>query len=189
MNPIFEAALEIQHFFQKQKWRFCFIGGLTVLRWGEVRTTQDVDVSLLTEFGEEPRYTSSILGHFQARLEDAEAFALVNRTLLINATNGVEIDISLAGFPFEEEVVQRAGYATFEEGCDLFVCSAEDLIIYKVFASRDRDWVDVRGIICRQRGTLDWSHIERHLPGLCEIKGESENMARLMALRTEIDAN
>ncbi len=37
MNSLFKAGLEIQHTLKSQKWPFCFIGGLAVIRWGEVR--------------------------------------------------------------------------------------------------------------------------------------------------------
>jgi len=53
MNPLFAAAQEVQDFMQKRGWRFCFIGGLALLRWGAPRTTQDVDVSVFTGFGGE----------------------------------------------------------------------------------------------------------------------------------------
>lgn len=43
MNPLFAAALELQRFFAARQWRFCFIGGLAVQRWGEPRLTLDVD--------------------------------------------------------------------------------------------------------------------------------------------------
>ncbi len=49
MNPLIEAGLEIQHFIQSKGWRFCFIGGLAVIRWGEVRMTQDIDLCVLIE--------------------------------------------------------------------------------------------------------------------------------------------
>ncbi len=183
MNPLFRAALEIQGFFHAHKWRFCFIGGLTVLRWGEVRTTQDVDVSLMTSFGEEVRYIETILAGFEPRFPDAGSFALETRTLLVKAANDVDIDISLAAFPFEEEVIRRASFFSFDQHCKLLTCSAEDLLIYKVFAGRDRDWVDVKGILKRQKGSLDWSQIEAVLPELCEIKGASENLERLRDCR------
>ena len=63
--------------------------------------------------------------------------------MLIKASNGVDIDISLAAFPFEEEVIRRASPFAFAKDCHLVTCSAEDLLIYKVFAGRDRDWADV----------------------------------------------
>ena len=49
MNALYEAALEVQGFFQSRQWRFCIIGGLAVVRWGQPRATQDVDFCLLTE--------------------------------------------------------------------------------------------------------------------------------------------
>ena len=61
MNPLFKAGYEIQEFIQKQQWPFCFIGGLAVLCWGEVRMTQDVDLSLLTGFGTESPYIDNII--------------------------------------------------------------------------------------------------------------------------------
>ena len=53
MNPVFEAALEVQRFLQERHWRFCIIGGVALQRWGEPRATVDVDLTLLTGFGEE----------------------------------------------------------------------------------------------------------------------------------------
>lgn len=39
MNPVFGAALEVQELCRGKGWRFCFIGGLAVQRWGEPRLT------------------------------------------------------------------------------------------------------------------------------------------------------
>ena len=54
MNALLDAALRLQQFCQTQQWRFCFIGGLAVQRWGEPRFTQDADMTLLSGFGNEP---------------------------------------------------------------------------------------------------------------------------------------
>lgn len=56
VNGIFQAAAEIQAFFETRRWRFAIIGGLAVLRWGEPFATQDVDASLLCGFGNERPY-------------------------------------------------------------------------------------------------------------------------------------
>jgi len=56
VNPLFQAGLELQQFMQEKEWPFCFIGGLAVIRWGEVRMTQDIDLSLLSGFGNEEIY-------------------------------------------------------------------------------------------------------------------------------------
>jgi hypothetical protein len=46
MNILFQAA-DIQRTMKTRGWPFCFIGGLAVLRWGEMRMTQDIDLCLL----------------------------------------------------------------------------------------------------------------------------------------------
>jgi hypothetical protein len=58
----------------------------------------------------------------------------------------------------------------------------------KAFAARPQDWVDVKGILVKQRGKLDWDHIARELSTLCELKEAPEIMDDLMRMRTEIDS-
>jgi len=48
MNSILEAANELQTFCSAAGWKFCFIGGLAVQRWGEPRQTQAADLTLIT---------------------------------------------------------------------------------------------------------------------------------------------
>jgi hypothetical protein len=45
---LIRAASNLQTLCEKEGWRFCFIGGLAVQRWGEPRETVDVDLTLLT---------------------------------------------------------------------------------------------------------------------------------------------
>jgi len=51
LNSLLKAGLEFQQTFEKRNWPFCFIGGLAVLRWSEIRMTQDFDLCLLCGFG------------------------------------------------------------------------------------------------------------------------------------------
>ena len=55
MNALIHAAAELQAVCVAHDWRFCFIGGLAVQRWGEPRETVDVDLTLLTGFVDESR--------------------------------------------------------------------------------------------------------------------------------------
>lgn len=38
---VLSAAGEVQHFCERQGWRFCFIGGVAVQRWGEPHLTNN----------------------------------------------------------------------------------------------------------------------------------------------------
>jgi hypothetical protein len=172
MTPLFEAASSLQSFLNSRDWRFCFIGGLAVLRWGEPRLTRDVDVSLLCPFGSEDAVSDSLLtAGYHGRISDARGFARAARVLLLEARNGVPIDVALAALPFEEKVVDRSTHFDFEPGASLRTCSAEDLIVLKLFAFRPRDVADVETVVVRQ-GHLDWDYIEENLLPLAEIKDE-----------------
>ena len=88
----------------------------------------------------------------------------------------------MAGFPFEEDILQRASIYEFDEGCRLRTCSAEDLVVAKAFASRPKDWLDIEGILIRQGSALDVKAIIRRLSPLCEVKEAPEIVARFRKL-------
>jgi hypothetical protein len=187
MNGLYEAAAEIKRFCDERKWQFCFIGGLALVRWGEVRQTQDVDLTLLTRF-DDARFVDELLGSFKTRFENAREFALRNRVVLLLASNAVPIDISLGGLPFEEGMIRRATLFSYLPGVDLPTASAEDLIIMKCFASRTKDWADVEGILIRQSGSLNWDLVVGELTALCELKESPDTVDRLLGLRSKLSA-
>jgi len=184
MNKIFATAKQLQDFTDRQGWRSCFIGGVAVQRWGEPRVTRDVDLTLLTGFGNEVRFIEPLIHEYTPRMKDAATFALRNRVLLLHAGE-IGIDISLGALPFEELVVQRASLFAFPPDIELRTCSAEDLIVLKLFATRPRDVQDAEGVIIRQRKTLDWPYIEDQLRPLAEIKEAPEIMTMLAYLRSK----
>jgi hypothetical protein len=184
MTPLLEAARDLQDFFISRQWRFCIIGGLALLRWGEPRFTRDVDVSLFCGFGHEEDFIVPILtSGYRGRIADAAGFAQAQRVLLIESSGGVPIDIALAGFPFEEAMVERASWFEFEPGCSLLTCSAEDLVILKLFAFRPQDVLDVETVVLRQRHKLDWARMETYLAPLADVKGEPAIMKAFARLR------
>jgi len=179
LSPILQAAADLQAFCRARRWRFCFIGGIVVPRWGEPRTTADADLTLLTGFGGEEAYVDALLASFRPRRHDAREIALARRVVLIEAGNTVPLDVSLGALPFEERVVQRSSDFEVGPGSTLRTCSAEDLVVLKAFAGREIDWADVRGVAVRQAGRLDEALIFRELEPLLELKGAPEAASRL----------
>lgn len=187
MSDLYTAADEVQKFLRRKRWKFCIIGGLAVIRWGEPRATEDVDLCLLTGFGKEERIVTALLDEFEERIPDARSFALNNRVVLCKASNGISVDISLGGVPYEERVVARASKFTFARRISLVTASAEDLVVLKAFAGRDQDWVDVRGVVERQHNKLDWNYIVRELSSLCALKEDTSPIERLASIRSEAE--
>ena len=182
MNPILEAAAEVEAFCASHGWRFCFIGGLAVQRWGEPRLTQDVDVTIITGFGTEAPYVDALLERFEGRRADARDFALRHRVVLARTSSRVPVDIALGAMPFEERAVARASTFAFGPGIELRTCSAEDLIVFKAFAGRGQDWLDVEGIIARQGASLDRGLVLREAGPLLELKEAPGDLERLLAM-------
>jgi hypothetical protein len=182
VNPIFAAALELQTLCRTRGWRFCIIGGVAVQRWGEPRLTLDVDLTLLTGFGSEETFVDALLARLRGRLPDAREFALKTRVLLLSASNEVPVDVSLGAMPFEERATERASDYEVGTGIVLRTCSAEDLVVHKVFAGRDKDWLDVEGIVVRRADRLDQTLIFDELRPLLELKGSPEALTRLQEI-------
>lgn len=182
MNGLLAAAAEIQDFLQRGHERFCFIGGIALQRWGEPRFTRDVDITLLCPYGEEASRADRLLSHFAARIPDARDFALQHRVILLNSAANVPIDVALGAIPFEERCIARATLFDFG-GARLLSCSAEDLIVMKAFAGRDRDWADIETVVMRQSTALHWPQILAEITPLAGLREGGNALSRLEKLR------
>jgi len=172
---------------ESRGWPFCFIGGLAVIRWGEIRATRYSDLCILCGFGNEEKYIHGFLKRYQPRIPDAATFAQHNRVLLLYADNKVPLDISLSGLVFEEEMIRRASQYAYTPEISLITCSAEDLIILKAFADRPKDWGDVESILARQKHHLDEDYIVNRLTPLCDLKEQPEIVAGLRKMLQPLD--
>jgi len=141
VNPQPEAAWELHLFFTGLGIPYAIIGGI-----------------------------QKIVDRFPPRIADAAAFARRNRIILVQASNGCPVDISMGLPGYEDEVMRRTVDYELEFDKKIRLCCAEDLIIHKLVAGRPRDLEDIRGILIHQRH-LDESYLKRWLPPFREILG------------------
>ena len=188
MNAVIAAAAELQAVCDAEGWRHCLIGGVALQRWGEARETVDVDLTLLTGFGDEaPLHRSPDRQRSPGAYADAAAFALANRVLLLRTDAGVGLDVALGGLPFEARTIERSSPLPVSAGrppAHLFGRGSP--IVLKAFADRPRDWADIEGILIRQAGSLDWASVRNELAPLLELKEAPELLDRLEQLRQRI---
>jgi hypothetical protein len=173
------AAIELQESLIRIGLPFCFIGGLAVQRWGEPRLTVDADATVLTGVDQDERLVDELLTRFRSRRPDARAFALENRVLLLHASDGTRIDVALGALPYEDRMIGRSSPWRYRADVTIRTCSAEDLVVLKAFAGRDRDWLDVDGIVIRQGSRLNDRLILDELRPLVEVKEDAEALPRL----------
>ncbi len=180
------AAWEVQQKLSKAGFRFCFIGGLALQRWGEPRYTQNVDLTLLCPFGEELTQGRRLAELLQPRFDGAVEFTVESRVFLAQTADGTPIDIAFGAIDFELHCVARASAFDFGGGISLVTCCAEDLIVMKVFANRDRDWPDAEAIVMRRGSSLDWELVERELKPLLALRGGQPVWDRLVEMRHKL---
>lgn len=185
MRRLVAQAAALDRFITERGGSGCIIGGMANLRWGEPRLTRDVHATIITGFGGEAPYIDALLEAFRPRVPDAARFAIESRVVLLQSEEGIPLDIALGGLPFEEEMVARATRAELAPGVFVRTVSAEDLVVLKAFANRDRDWVDIAGIAAQQGPALDWDAVVARLGPLVALKEDPEILSRLAALREE----
>lgn len=133
---------------QSQDVRGLVIGGLAVALLGRPRVTRDVDALVWLA---EDRWAAFLDAGkafgFLPRQPDALAFAREARVLLVrHQPTGIDVDVALGCLPFEEEAVARARVVQVA-GVSVPLPTPEDLVIMKAVAHRERDLLDIEGLV------------------------------------------
>jgi hypothetical protein len=136
------------------------IGGIAAIARGVPRHTIDVDATVwaphldldevLRIFGEH---------RFVPRIPDAARFAEERQVVLLrHDPSGTPVDLALASLPFEHDALRRATPVRFGNVV-LPVATAEDLVIYKAIAWRDRDRSDVERLVAAHGDSIDLARV------------------------------
>jgi hypothetical protein len=173
MIDLFDAAGEVHRFLIANQVPYVFIGGLAVQYWGEPRFTQDLGLTVAVPVEETEDFVRLVIGHFASRVKDPMAFVKRTRMLLVTASNGCPIDISLGLPGYEDQVIARAVEVEIEPAKSVRLCSAEDLIIHKAIAGRP-----IEGVVYRQGGQLDTTYISSWLNEFANLLADSDVLAR-----------
>jgi len=146
-GPLLQAIAATTAWLKQANTSAAVIGGVAASLLGRPRVTKDVDLVALADDGDVPRLLSLGREHgFEPRVADAVAFAKVSRVLLLkHEPSGIEIDLSLAGLPFEREVIERAVERSVR-GVSFRVATPEDIVVMKAVAMRPRDIDDILGV-------------------------------------------
>ena len=184
-NNVLMTAVNVGEYLKTLEVPYCFIGGVSYLRWGEPRQTVDVDGVLFTDFGREKFFAETLTTEYQSRIDNPIEFAIQNRIVLLQTTSGIGVDLSLGGLPYEQRMIDRSSDWKIPQHGTIRTCSAEDLVVLKTFASRPQDWIDVEKVIIRQDAKLDRELIKTELQPLLNLKEEPEAMDDLAKLFTK----
>ncbi|HET8796566.1 MAG TPA: DUF6036 family nucleotidyltransferase [Thermoanaerobaculia bacterium] len=146
------------------------IGGIAVIAAGVPRETVDVDATVRGRDVDVDEALAIFARHdVVPRIPDAREFARERHVLLlVHAPSGVTIEVSFAWLPFEEEALSRARLIDLH-GIPLRVARAEDLIIYKAAAWRDRDRSDIERLLVLHLDAIDLARVRGLIAEIAQV--------------------
>jgi predicted nucleotidyltransferase len=159
MKKLYTSLQSFHRCLQSNKIDYAVIGGLAVAVWGEPRLTQDIDVKVMLSRDEAQRLLNAIEGEYKPFGDNPLEMLKENGILFVQDKHGVRLDIHLSDTLFDMEVIKRASNIEIEPGVVIKVCSAEDLIIYKMLSTRASDSRDFEGVVDYQGDALDDGYI------------------------------
>jgi hypothetical protein len=182
-DDLFKSIISLQRRLDEAGIASIVIGGVAVGAWGEPRLTRDVDLKILLSRDDAERLLT-ILGDEYISLTSNPVVMLKQQALVfIQDTRGTRLDLLLADTPYDEIAIQRGIHIEVQPGVQIRLCSPEDLIIYKLISTRQRDHEDARSVIYRQGDKLDDDYVIGWLSQFEQALDDSTLVAEHQQLR------
>jgi hypothetical protein len=101
------------------------------------------------------------------------------RKLMELFRGGLRAELFVPFLPLQEEILRRAVRLPFENR-PIWVTTAEDMVLLKMVFHREKDLLDVRGILWVQRGRLDVDYLRTWSDRMLDdnVRQELEDMLR-----------
>lgn len=159
------------------------IGGIAVIARGVPRQTVDIDATMWAEGLDVDGILSTLAAEgLIPRTADAVSFARERHVLLLrHEPTGTPLELILAYLPFERSALDRADLVDFG-GVSVRAATAEDLIIYKAVAWRDRDRSDVERLLALHGRTIDLKRVRELVREFGAALDEPERVDQFEAL-------
>lgn len=159
------------------------IGGLAVIARGIPRQTVDIDATLWAEGLDVGDVLPALAAEgLLPRTPDAVSFARERHVLLLrHEPTGTPVELILAYLPFERSALERAELVDFG-GVTVPAATAEDLIVYKTVAWRDRDRSDVERLLALHGRFIDIHRVRGLVRDFAMALDEPERVNEFEAL-------
>jgi predicted nucleotidyltransferase len=182
MNQLVQTLKLIVQFLENHKIPYMVFGGIANSIYGNPRQTFDIDIKVniqgeesLSNFIENSSKVSTIL------VKNPHEFIQETGVLPIKMKD-VRIDIVFANLPYELEAIEKSIKKEIF-GIKASITRPEDLIIQKAISQRDKDWMDIKGVIENQKKDLDWDYIIKHAKELGAFLADPSIYQKLIDLK------
>jgi predicted nucleotidyltransferase len=161
MPSLFEILIKLTTVLNQQKVPYMLVGGLAVNYYGAPRTTGDIDISVLVNSENIKNFLSGLRKKkFVFHAKEVLLLAKTsNRFLIFDPSNAYRVDCWMPKTGFELQALNRRVQVKIG-GKKIFLPSAEDLVLFKLLAGREKDQEDLKWIVLRQKKHLDKKYLK-----------------------------
>lgn len=160
----FEEIIEtIAEFLNLEKIPYMFVGAIAIGYYGIPRTTQDIDIVLVIPPDKIQRFAEYFQSKdFYCQAEDIKAaFIEKSHFGIFDNQSPFRIDVKGIYSEFDQQsFLRRVQVESF--GRKIWLCTPEDAIISKLMYGSPNDILDAKGILLRQKDTLDYDYLAKY---------------------------
>jgi len=170
MNGFEKVLNDVDEFCKRVKIKYAVMGGMAVLAHGISRSTDDVDINILVRLEDLSKIGEKIITCFQPLHINPIEFFEKNFVLPVtHSKTGIGIDFAAGLSGFDETAIKRSKKKKFFS-LSLPCITIEDLIIYKLFAARDKDLLDLKEIAKVHKEKIDRIYLKDMLVKFAELE-------------------
>jgi hypothetical protein len=176
-RPLLEALEALTRALDELGAPAMIIGGIAVIARGVPRLTTDIDATVWGAAVSQEALFRGLEAHgIVGRIPSAGEFARQRQVLLLRHTpTGTPIEVSVGWLPFEKEALERASPLDFG-GVRISVAQAEDLVVYKAVAWRDRDREDIERLFLLHGPKMNLERLRSLVAQFSEALDEPERV-------------
>lgn len=153
-----EQIVTLERAFGEADIPHAFGGAHALGYYGSIRATHDIDVNVFLPVAEVDR-VFGVLAALGANVGNPGLKRLAERDEQVRILwEGTPVDLFFAYDPLHLSSMERRRRVDFY-GDWIHVLSAEDLIVYKATFDRQKDWIDIAGVVFACEAPLDFDYV------------------------------
>lgn len=157
---MFEKTLmRLDEFCREASIKYAVIGGVAVITYDYQRTTKDIDITVLCKLEELQTIHDKFIKAYLPVHDDSLNFFSKNFLLSVkDKVTDIKVDVAAGLTIFDDTIIKRRKRTKLGEA-EFYICTLEDLIIYKLFASRHLDLGDIEMLLEKNKSSVDKKYL------------------------------
>ena len=172
MNDFEKTLARLDKFCNECSIKYAVIGGVAVIKYGYERTTKDIYITVLCELDEIKEIHNQFSKEYILFYEDLLYFFEKNFVFPVkDKVTKVKVDVAAGLTIFDDTIIQRRIRTKLGE-VEFYICTLEDLIVYKLFANQYQDLADAQILLDKNKDLIERNYLLKTIEKFRELDRE-----------------